>query len=114
MRLPISRRASTALALLGVGVGLAVAPAACTSSAQPTLVCGVNAKGEPNPFCQTNLTLLHTGDVHSRLFAYDLEITQVDAQLGLGTNETVASVGGVAQLSYVLQRERARANRVIH
>jgi 5'-nucleotidase / UDP-sugar diphosphatase len=108
MTLPISRRSLTAIALLGLGVGLAGAPAACTDSAPETEVCG----GQPT--CQTNLTILHTGDVHSRLFQYDLEITQVDSQLGLGTNGSVTTVGGVAQLSYVLQRERARANRVIH
>jgi 5'-nucleotidase/UDP-sugar diphosphatase len=114
MRLPISRRASTAFALLALGIGLSAAPAACTDDSAPTEVCGRDAKGVANPFCQTNLTILHTGDVHSRLFPYDLEITQIDSQLGLGTLNTVANVGGIARLSYVLQRERARANRVIH
>jgi 5'-nucleotidase / UDP-sugar diphosphatase len=104
----ISRRASTALALLVLGTGLAAAPAACTSNSPPTEVCG------GQKYCQTNLTILHTGDVHSRLFAYDLEITQVDSELGLGANGSVTTVGGVAQLSYVVQRERARANRVMH
>ncbi len=30
------------------------------------------------------LTLLYTSDIHSRLLPYDLLITQVDANLGLG------------------------------
>ena len=68
----------------------------------------------PGQKCQTRLTLLHTADIHSRLFPYDLEITQVDSTLGLGTINTIENVGGVARLSYVLGRERARADRVLH
>lgn len=64
--------------------------------------------------CQVNLTILHTSDIHSRLFPYEQMITQVDATLGLGELNTVANIGGVARMSYILQRERARAGRVIH
>jgi 5'-nucleotidase len=60
------------------------------------------------------LTLLHTSDIHSRIFPYDLQILQVDSELGLGTLNEVKNVGGVARLSYVLNRERARADRVLH
>jgi 5'-nucleotidase len=60
------------------------------------------------------LTLLHTSDIHSRIFPYDLQVLQVDSELGLGTLNEVKNVGGVARLSYVLNRERARADRVLH
>ncbi len=110
MRLPISRRTGKALAALALGAGLSSLPAACSGGGQVIDVCGDKAT------CQTNLTILHTGDIHSRLFPYDLEILQNDSQLGLGTLNSVSRVGGVARLSYVLQRERARApsSRVIH
>ena len=64
--------------------------------------------------CQTQLTLLHTADIHSRLLPYDLLITQVDGNLGLGTIGATVNVGGAARLGYVLNRERAKSNRVLH
>lgn len=64
--------------------------------------------------CETELTLLHTADIHSRLLPYDLLITQVDGNLGLGTIGQVQNVGGAARMAYVLNRERARSNRVLH
>ena len=39
---------------------------------------------------------------------------QVDSELGLGTLDEVKNVGGVARVSYVLNRERARSDRVLH
>jgi 5'-nucleotidase len=68
----------------------------------------------PGERCQTRLTILHTADIHSRLFPYELLITQVDASLGLGPLDSLRKVGGVSRMAYVLQRERARADRVIH
>jgi 5'-nucleotidase / UDP-sugar diphosphatase len=108
MNLPISPRAAKTLAVIALGVGVATMPSACTEGVPETPVCGTQKT------CQTNLTLLHTGDVHSRLFPYQLEIEQVDSELGLGTEGDVATVGGVAKMSYVLQREKAKSNRVIH
>jgi 5'-nucleotidase len=64
--------------------------------------------------CQTHLTILHTSDIHSRLYPYDLLITKVDGDLGLGTIDTVQNVGGVARMTHVLGRERARSSRVLH
>jgi 5'-nucleotidase len=64
--------------------------------------------------CQVRLTLLHTADIHSRLLPYDLFITQVDADLGLGTDATQRNVGGIARMAYILGRERARADKVLH
>jgi len=96
-------------ALAAVGSLIVGSPTGCANEPSDfENVCGAALT------CQTKLTLLHTGDVHSRLFPYSLEITQVDSTLGLGTNETVANVGGMARMSYVLGRERARADRVLH
>jgi 5'-nucleotidase/UDP-sugar diphosphatase len=99
-----------AVALMAGLVGLVAAgsPTGCSSSGGVENVCGTAAT------CQTKLTLLHTGDVHSRLFPYTLEIDQSDATLGLGANESVVNVGGMARMSYILGRERARSDRVLH
>lgn len=108
MTLRISRRAAKALAITSFGLGFSALPSACAGDGQPVPLCGTRKT------CETNLTILHTGDIHSQLFAYDLEIQQVDAQLGLGVQNAVTQVGGVARMSYILQRERARSNRVVH
>ena len=83
---------------------------ACTSSNGNTIaqVC------PPGQQCQVSLTLIHTSDIHSRLFPYELAITQVDSTLGLGALGTVPTVGGVARMAYVINRERARSSRVLH
>jgi 5'-nucleotidase len=82
----------------------------CTTDAgtTPTPVC------PPGQTCSVNLTLLHTADIHSRLFDYDLLIEQTDAELGLGTEGETKTVGGIARVSYVINRERARSDRVLH
>src|SRR5215475_4910818 len=59
--------------------------------------CPPNPDGTPGQ-CQVELTLLHTADIHSRLLPYDLLITQVDGNLGLGTIGQVANVGGAARM----------------
>ena len=63
---------------------------------------------------QVHVTLLHTADIHSRLFPYDFQIGLNDSQLGLGPEFAVARIGGAAKVSHILGRERARANRVLH
>ncbi len=68
----------------------------------------------PGEICSVNLTFLHTSDIHSRLFPYEQVITQVDSQLGLGELNTISTIGGVARMAYVLNRERARSGRVLH
>jgi 5'-nucleotidase len=60
------------------------------------------------------LTILHTADIHSRLYPYEQVITQTDSELNLGAINTVADVGGVARVAYLINRERARSGRVIH
>src|SRR5271155_5757275 len=91
--------------------------AAATMSVAGTPACQLqtaNAGQTPCPpgeTCQVNLTLLHTADIHSRLLPYNLLITQVDGNLGLGTIGDTANVGGAARMGYVLKRERARSDR---
>jgi 5'-nucleotidase len=74
------------------------------------------ADPEPTPRLkgQVHLTLIHTSDIHSRLFPYNLQLGQIDAGLGLGTAGSVVNVGGAARVSYIIGRERARADRVLH
>lgn len=102
-----ARISAVLLAVGGLGL-IAGGEPACTSGEGIERPC---PDGKP---CQVNLTILHTSDIHSRLFPYEQVITQVDATLGLGELNKVANVGGVGRMSYVLQRERARAGRVIH
>jgi 5'-nucleotidase / UDP-sugar diphosphatase len=63
---------------------------------------------------QVHLTLIHTSDIHSRLFPYNLQIGQVDAGLGLGETGAIANVGGIARMGHIVERERARAGRALH
>jgi 5'-nucleotidase / UDP-sugar diphosphatase len=63
---------------------------------------------------QVHLTLLHTSDIHSRLFPYNLQLGQVDAGLGLGEVATIQDVGGIARMSHIIGRERARSARALH
>ena len=63
---------------------------------------------------QAHLTLIHTSDIHSRLYPYNLQLGQVDAGLGLGEALSIANVGGAARISHIVGRERARASRVLH
>lgn len=75
----------------------------CPENAQPERLDG-----------QVKLTLLHTADIHSRLFPYALQITQSDATLGLGVAGEVTTVGGAARIAHVIKKERARSDRVLH
>ncbi|RLB51078.1 MAG: hypothetical protein DRI90_23225, partial [Deltaproteobacteria bacterium] len=63
---------------------------------------------------QVLATFIHTSDIHSRLFPYNLQITHMDGNLGLGSVDEIVNVGGAARMSYIVNRERARAHRVLH
>jgi 5'-nucleotidase len=97
------------LAVASSALVLAAGEPGCTSGGT-----GPQSPCPPGETCEVRLTLLHTSDIHSRIFPYDLQILQIDSELGLGTLNEVKNVGGVARLSYVLNRERARADRVLH
>ena len=84
------------------------------------VVAAVSSAGcdtpEPGPRLQgqVRMTFLHTSDIHSRLFPYDLQIGHIDSGLGLGEIENISSVGGAARISHIIGRERARSERVLH
>jgi 2',3'-cyclic-nucleotide 2'-phosphodiesterase (5'-nucleotidase family) len=61
---------------------------------------------------QVRLTLLHTSDLHSRLLPYDFNPLKTDVDLGLIPE--AGPFGGATRMAALLQRERARADRVIH
>ncbi|MEE8410680.1 MAG: bifunctional UDP-sugar hydrolase/5'-nucleotidase [Myxococcota bacterium] len=60
----------------------------------------------------TRVTFLHTSDIHSRLFPFDLAPTATDRSLGM--HAANGPYGGAARLGYLIRRERKRANRVLH
>lgn len=86
---------------------------ALTAAASGTVGCAENTP-TPQLKGQVHLTLIHTSDIHSRLFPYNLQLGQIDAGLGLGSAGTVVNVGGAARVSHIIGRERARADRVLH
>ncbi|MBI2892836.1 MAG: bifunctional metallophosphatase/5'-nucleotidase [Deltaproteobacteria bacterium] len=58
------------------------------------------------------ITFLHTADWHSRLIPYEFAVGQTDERLGLTPGQ--GPFGGGARMGYLLRRERARADRVLH
>jgi 5'-nucleotidase len=88
---------------LAASAALALGISGCDTEHAPTQLHG-----------QVHVTLLHTSDLHSRLFPYNLQLGQVDAGLGLGESQAIVNVGGAARISHIIGRERARASRVLH
>ncbi|MEO7091956.1 MAG: bifunctional UDP-sugar hydrolase/5'-nucleotidase [Polyangiales bacterium] len=78
-----------------------------TSGCAPTEGETVNLHGQ-----RVRLTILHTSDIHSRLFPYEYTPLQPDKQAGLVDGK--GPYGGVARMAYILKRERARADRSVH
>jgi 5'-nucleotidase len=95
-------------AVAGLGILAGSQPACSSAEEKVERPCAVGST------CDVSLTILHTADIHSRLFPYDQIITQADATLGLGEINSVANIGGVARVAYVINRERARSSRVVH
>ena len=58
------------------------------------------------------LTVLHTSDIHSRLLPYRTQPGLIDR--GLGLCAELQPIGGAARLKWLIDRERAKANRVMH
>lgn len=53
------------------------------------------------------LTLLHTSDIHSRVWPFRSRISTFEASLGLGPAGALREVGGLARLAGLLDSERA-------
>lgn len=75
----------------------------------PTAVEGGGADIEGHG---VRLTLLHTSDVHSRLYEYSFTPSFTDNELGL--QDDLGPYGGLAEMAYILRRERMQAGRVLH
>jgi 5'-nucleotidase / UDP-sugar diphosphatase len=56
------------------------------------------------------LTLLHTSDIHSRVWPFRSRISAFEADLGLGPAGAVEELGGLARLTTLLESERRRGN----
>lgn len=61
---------------------------------------------------RVRLTMIHTSDIHSRLFPYQYTPLLPDRNAGLQLGK--GPYGGVARMAHVVKRERARADRSIH
>ena len=60
------------------------------------------------PPAERALTLLHTSDLHSRVWPFRSRISDFEAELGLGRAGVVEELGGVARLATLLAAERRR------
>lgn len=58
------------------------------------------------------LTLLHTSDIHSRVWPFRSRISSFESRLGLGPAGALREVGGAARLGAALEAERARGDYV--
>lgn len=87
---------------------------ACVSLVAGLLLTGCPEASESPDLSgvDVRLTLLHTSDIHSRVFPYDMVPQFTDRQMGL--LEENGPFGGAARMKTVLNRERARSSRVLH
>ena len=93
---PLTRAGALVLLVLGLSAGGCAAP-------PPALdLTGVDVR----------LTLLHTSDIHSRVFPYDMVPQFTDRQRGL--LEENGPFGGAARMKTLLDRERAKSARALH
>ena len=78
---------------------VAALAAACTVSKEQPRLEGQDVR----------LTLIHTSDIHSRLFPYDMVPLRTDENLGLHPDE--GPYGGIARIAHIVKRERAQTSR---
>lgn len=88
--------------LLLAGLALTAACAPPTSSQSVPALVGMD----------TRLTIIHTSDIHSRLLEYEFDPSFTDN--GLGLADDYGPYGGIAEMAYIIKRERAKAGRVLH
>lgn len=58
------------------------------------------------------LTVIHTGDIHSRLLPYDMDLMATDERLGM--NQSNEPFGGIARAATVIRKIRSQAQHSIH
>jgi 2',3'-cyclic-nucleotide 2'-phosphodiesterase (5'-nucleotidase family) len=58
------------------------------------------------------LTILHTSDIHSRIFPYDFVPSKTDQDLGL--DPTLGPYGGAARMAWAIKHEEQNAQRYVH
>ncbi len=61
---------------------------------------------------KVRLTIMHTSDIHSRIFPFNLEPTRTDQELGLDPEKK--PFGGAARLATILKREMKKSDRVVY
>jgi 2',3'-cyclic-nucleotide 2'-phosphodiesterase (5'-nucleotidase family) len=83
------------------GIVLMAALAACTVQREEPDLLGQDVR----------VTVVHTADIHSRLFPYRFVPNRTDQGFGLNPDE--APFGGIARIGYMVQEQRARAGRSI-
>jgi 5'-nucleotidase len=72
------------------------------------LALGCGAAPDAGEAAPAQLTLLHTADIHSRIWPFRSRISVFEAELGLGEALRLGEVGGLARLATLLRRERRR------
>ena len=58
------------------------------------------------------LTAIHTGDIHSRLLPYDMDLTSTDERLGM--TQSHEPFGGIARAATVVREIRSQAQHSVH
>jgi 5'-nucleotidase / UDP-sugar diphosphatase len=96
-------RKTARAAALAVGL---IAPSV-SSSCLPTEGASIDLHNQ-----KVHLTLIHTSDIHSRLFPYQYTPLLPDRNAGMQLGK--GPYGGMARVAHVVRRERARADRSIH
>ncbi len=93
---------------------ISVAALACALLASILFAGCAGSDGAERPTLRgdVSLTLLHTADWHSRLFPYYQQVNVTDQNLGLRPEN--APFGGAARMNWLIQRERRRADRLLH
>ena len=87
--------------------------AATLIACAPLAACAIDAPPAPDLHNrEVRFTLLHTADWHSRLFPYNEAVSVTDTALGL--QQSKAPFGGAARMNWLIQRERAHADRLLH
>ncbi len=93
--------------LRSFALAAAVAVPSASSACAPTEGEHIDLRGQ-----KVRLTVIHTSDIHSRLFPYQYTPLLPDRSAGLQLGK--GPYGGMARVAHVIRRERARADRSVH